>query len=59
MFTLNNGKRINVQICNTDGGERFNYIIKLIVKWVKGLVYVYDISSRSSLDVSKRYLNNI
>ena len=49
-------KRVKLQIWDTGGQERFSYIRPLYYKGAMGVVYVFDITNRSSYDhLSKWY----
>lgn len=44
------GKRVKLQIWDTGGQERFSYIRPLYYKGAMGVVYVFDITNRSSFE---------
>ena len=58
-ITLNNGKKIKLQLWDTIGREKFISVNKIFIKGAKGLIFLYDISKRSTLDDAKSYFYNI
>ena len=58
-LTLNNRKEIKLQLLDTIGRERFISVNKIFIKGAKGLIFLYDISKRRSLDDAKYYFYNI
>ena len=58
-ITLNNGKKIKLQLWDTIGREKFISVNKIFIKGAKGLIFLYNISKRRSLDDAKSYFYNI
>ena len=51
-----NGIDINLQIWDTAGQERFSGITKNFIKGADGIIYVYDITKKSSFDNLKKWI---
>ena len=48
--TLKNGRQIKVNIWDTSGTETYLHVNKLYIKGSKGIIFLYDITSLSSLN---------
>lgn len=56
----NNQKdKINVNIWDTAGMERFRSISRTYYKYANGIVITYDVNSRNSFENVKRWLNDV
>ena len=53
--TLNNGKKIKIELWDTLSGERYRSICRILVKGAKGLIFLYDISYQRSLNGAKEF----
>ena len=53
-----NGADINLQIWDTAGQERFRSITKNFMKGADGIMYVYDITQKSSFDNLKSWIRS-
>lgn len=53
------GKKIKLQIWDTAGQERFRSITTAYYRNAQGIIIVYDVTSSSSFNGIKRWLNNI
>ena len=49
---LNNGRRVTLNVWDTSGAERFMSMNKIFLKGSKGVILLYDITERSSLEDS-------
>ena len=54
-----NDININLQIWDTVGPERFRSISKNLIRYSNGLIFVYDITNRSSFSLIKDIYKNI
>ena len=58
-ITLEDGKKIKLQIWDTAGQERFRTIGKGYYKGAHGIILIYDVTSQKSFDSIKTWLNEI
>ena len=58
-FIMRHGKKIQLQICDTAGQERFRSIAKNYFKNCDGIIIVYDISNFKSFENIKIWLDSI
>jgi Ras-related protein Rab-8A len=57
--TLNNGKKIKVQLWDTAGQERFHTIAKSYYKGAHGILLIYDVTNQKSFENIKKWLAQI
>lgn len=57
--TLDNGKRIKLQIWDTSGGERFQSIATSYYRGASGLLIVFDLSDTRSFNNMKYWMNQV
>ena len=57
--TLNDGKKVKVQLWDTAGQERFRTIAKSYYKGAHGIVLIYDVTSKRTYENIRKWLNQI
>ena len=58
-FTMRHGQKIQLQLCDTAGQERFRSIAKNFYKNCDGIILVYDIANIKSFENIKSWINSI
>ena len=59
IVTLNNGKKVKVQLWDTAGQERFRTIAKSYYKGAQGIILMYDVTSQRTFDNIRKWLTQI
>ena len=58
-FIMRHGQKIQLQLCDTAGQERFRSIAKNFYKNCDGIIIVYDIANIKSFENIKIWINSI
>jgi len=58
-FIMRHGQKIQLQLCDTAGQERFRSIAKNFYKNCDGIILVYDIANIKSFENIKSWINSI
>ena len=58
-FVMRHGQKIQLQLCDTAGQERFRSLAKNFYKNCDGIIIVYDISKSKTFESIKTWINSI
>ena len=58
-LTLENGKKIKLQLWDTAGEERYHSITKSFLKGTKGIILIYDITSKKTFEGIQDWVKDI
>ena len=59
IVTLENGKKVKLQLWDTAGQERFRTIAKSYYKGAQGIILMYDVTSQRTFDNIRKWLTQI
>ena len=58
-FTLNNGKDMKIIVWDTAGGERFRSVALKLVRFIDGIILVFDVTSKKTFYNLSEWLESI